>query len=188
MIKHIYKTSTKHEKHSKGGALFKDFILGGQDGLVNVLGIILGVAIGTGDAKIVANIVNFVNNNISGGGKLLVTIVNVFGSWLGDFVGPGFSPDPDPVAEESDQNTGGVGGLQAEQGSSQSQSGNGSSQAVVGSTTTAGTIPFVGGVLAFNWIEDDAAGAQVAGVSITAPKTSESEKKTININNVKEIF
>src|SRR3989344_3661820 len=53
MIKHIYKTSTKHEKHSKGGALFKDFILGGQDGLVNVLGIILGVAIGTGDAKIV---------------------------------------------------------------------------------------------------------------------------------------
>lgn len=42
----------------------------------------------TGDAKIVANLVNFVNNNISGG-KLVVTVVNVFGSWLGDFVGPG---------------------------------------------------------------------------------------------------
>ena len=33
--------------------MFKDFILGGQDGLVNVLGIILGIAIGTGDVKIV---------------------------------------------------------------------------------------------------------------------------------------
>lgn len=27
------------EKHSAAGALFKEFILGGQDGLVNVLGI-----------------------------------------------------------------------------------------------------------------------------------------------------
>jgi hypothetical protein len=43
----------------------------------------------TGDAKIVANIVNFVNNNITGGGKLVVTVINVFGSWLGDFVAPG---------------------------------------------------------------------------------------------------
>src|SRR3989344_1119427 len=42
-----------HEQHSRVGSLFKDFILGGQDGLVNVLGVILGVAIGTGDAKIV---------------------------------------------------------------------------------------------------------------------------------------
>lgn len=43
----------------------------------------------TGDATIVANIVNFVNNNIVGNGKLVVTVVNVFGSWLGDFVAPG---------------------------------------------------------------------------------------------------
>jgi len=33
--------------------------------------------------------VNFVNNNITGGGKLVVTVINVFGSWLGDFVAPG---------------------------------------------------------------------------------------------------
>jgi hypothetical protein len=43
----------------------------------------------TGDARIIANIVNFVNNNIVGNGKLFVTVINVFGSWVGDFVGPG---------------------------------------------------------------------------------------------------
>ena len=43
----------------------------------------------TGDANITANIVNFVNNNIVGDGKLLVTVVNVFGSWIGDFLTPG---------------------------------------------------------------------------------------------------
>lgn len=45
--------------------------------------------VGTGNAKIMANIVNFVNNNIAKGGKLFVTVVNVFGSWTGDFVAPG---------------------------------------------------------------------------------------------------
>ena len=49
----------------------------------------------TGDATIVASIVNFVNNNIVGGGKLFVTVVNVFGSWLGDFVGPGQTKESD---------------------------------------------------------------------------------------------
>jgi hypothetical protein len=43
----------------------------------------------TGDANIIANIVNFVNNNIVGAGNLFVTVINVFGSWVGDFVGPG---------------------------------------------------------------------------------------------------
>ncbi|TSC88183.1 MAG: Uncharacterized protein G01um101416_206 [Microgenomates group bacterium Gr01-1014_16] len=52
----------------------------------------------TGDATIMANIVNFVNNNVTGGGKLFVTVVNVFGSWLGDFVTPGSHKTP-PVAE-----------------------------------------------------------------------------------------
>jgi len=46
-------------------------------------------AVQTGDANIVANMVNFVNNNIAAGGKLVVTVVNVFGSWVGDFVTPG---------------------------------------------------------------------------------------------------
>jgi len=47
----------------------------------------------TGDATIIANIVNFVNNNIVAGGRLFVTVVNVFGSWIGDFVGPGYSKE-----------------------------------------------------------------------------------------------
>jgi len=42
-----------YEKHNKSAALFRDFILGGQDGLVNVLGIILGIAVGTGNSHIV---------------------------------------------------------------------------------------------------------------------------------------
>ncbi len=59
-------------------------------------------SITTGDAQVIANLVNFVNNNISGGGKLLVTVVNVFGSWLGDFIAPGAtSPTPAPASAQS---------------------------------------------------------------------------------------
>ncbi len=42
-----------HEPHSKAGALFKEFILGGQDGLVNVLGVILGVAVASSNRRLV---------------------------------------------------------------------------------------------------------------------------------------
>ena len=41
------------ERGSRGGALLSDVILGGQDGLVNVLGIVLGVASATSDKNIV---------------------------------------------------------------------------------------------------------------------------------------
>lgn len=58
----------------------------------------------TGDANVVANIVNFVNNNIVGNGTLAVTFVNVFGNWVGDFVAPGQqkqnkSNDPKAVSD-----------------------------------------------------------------------------------------
>lgn len=56
----------------------------------------------TGDATIIANIVNFVNNNIVGDGKLVVTVVNVFGSWLGDLVTPGQEKD---IAETPNEDT-----------------------------------------------------------------------------------
>ena len=42
-----------HEHHSNAGPILSDVILGGQDGLVNVLGIVLGVGIATQDPWIV---------------------------------------------------------------------------------------------------------------------------------------
>ncbi len=41
------------EKHRMEGSQLRDLILGGQDGLVNVLGLVLGVASATNDARIV---------------------------------------------------------------------------------------------------------------------------------------
>lgn len=43
---------TQHDPHRRGSGL-SDFILGAQDGLVNVLGVILGIAAATNDARIV---------------------------------------------------------------------------------------------------------------------------------------
>lgn len=54
----------------------------------------------TGDAKILVNLINFVNNNIHANSKLVVTVVNVFGRWLGDFVPPG--ADQDEPGEDDD--------------------------------------------------------------------------------------
>ena len=41
------------ENHPKGGSSLRDIILGGQDGLVNVLGIVLAVATATSSTKVV---------------------------------------------------------------------------------------------------------------------------------------
>ena len=76
----------------------------------------------TGDAKIIANIVNFVNNNIVGNGKLVVTMINVFGSWFGDFVAPGQTKEKTVLADQSQaesvnqeqNNTSGIGGTNSE--------------------------------------------------------------------------
>lgn len=51
----------------------------------------------TGDASVLLNIVNFVNNNFAGG-QVLLTFVNVFGSWTGDLLAPGASKDADELA------------------------------------------------------------------------------------------
>ncbi len=59
----------------------------------------------TGDATVIANILNFVNNNISADGRLVVTVINVFGSWIGDFVPPGQTPDPKPVDNNPAENS-----------------------------------------------------------------------------------
>jgi hypothetical protein len=66
-------------------------------------------SITTGDANVIANLVNFVNNNVSGG-RLFVNVVNVFGSWLGDFVSPGHEKQDSslPLVENGNNATGGV--------------------------------------------------------------------------------
>lgn len=66
----------------------------------------------TGDAQVIANLVNFVNNNVSGGGKLMVTVVNVFGSWMGDLVTPGQKKQEKTTAQnvQSAENESKVGG------------------------------------------------------------------------------
>lgn len=78
-------------------------------------------SIETGDANVVANVVNFLNNNFVGG-KVYLTVVNVFGSWVGDFVGPGQTQE---LASNNSQ-TLTLGGTQ---NSSSSNSGNNSSSA-----------------------------------------------------------
>lgn len=79
---------------------------GGNDASNNTGG---DSTIKTGDANIIANMVNFVNNNIVGNGKLVVTVVNVFGSWLGDFVTPG-AKKATPAVVANQENTPAIGG------------------------------------------------------------------------------
>jgi len=50
---YIRRTSHTEDHNTEKGSLLKEIILGGQDGLVNVLGIILGVATATSDTRIV---------------------------------------------------------------------------------------------------------------------------------------
>ncbi len=59
----------------------------------------------TGDANIIANIINFVNNNISSNGKILVTVINVFGDWVGNFLPPGAGPEggEEPVGGQDNE-------------------------------------------------------------------------------------
>jgi len=89
-------------------------------------------SITTGDADVIANIVNFVNNNFAGG-RLFVNVINVFGSWLGDFVGPG--QEQESQAQANAQADNGVGGASGSSSSSSSSSGNNSN------SQTQGAIP-----------------------------------------------
>ena len=96
----------------------------------------------TGDAKIVANIVNFVNNNIVSGGKLIVTVVNVFGNWIGDFVTPGSKKETASDSSTGQPSTPAIGGgtffssLPESVVTSSSNSSDSSSDPVPSSTTT----------------------------------------------------
>lgn len=47
----------------------------------------------TGDANVILNVLNFVNNNFSGG-QVVFTLVNVFGSWIGNVITPSAQNQP----------------------------------------------------------------------------------------------
>ncbi|OGE29382.1 hypothetical protein A2867_00035 [Candidatus Daviesbacteria bacterium RIFCSPHIGHO2_01_FULL_40_11] len=65
-------------------------------------------SITTGDANIIASIINMVNNNVSGSGRLFVTVIDVFGSWLGNFRAPGYVQEALAEDSGSDNPQGGV--------------------------------------------------------------------------------
>lgn len=111
-------------------------------------------SITTGDANIILNIINFVNNNVAGNGRLFVTLVNVFGSWDGDFVTPGQENPDNGNQEEQGNGTGGVANLpptnsnsqssnsSSDSGNSNSSSSSGSQATVLGASTTANKYRF----------------------------------------------
>ncbi|KKQ34231.1 MAG: hypothetical protein US51_C0047G0009 [Microgenomates group bacterium GW2011_GWA2_37_6] len=103
----------------------------------------------TGDAEVIANLVNFVNNNIVGG-RLLVTFVNVFGNWTGDFLTPGVQKQttqelPQGSTGSNFENTNpvttasGTGNNQGSAGNSGSSSNSGGSSNVVAAAGFFGT-------------------------------------------------
>jgi len=92
-------------------------------------------SITTGDANVILNIINFVNNNVAGSGRLFVTLVNVFGSWNGDFVSPG-------TEQESQNGTGGVAEIPQTQ-NSPSTGGSSSSSGSNSSNSSRNSIPQV---------------------------------------------
>ncbi|RJQ36926.1 hypothetical protein C4559_04315 [Candidatus Microgenomates bacterium] len=57
--------------------------------------------INTGDAKVIANLINFVNNNIKSDKKLVIAFINVFGEWLGDFIPPGITKPEEKIITQN---------------------------------------------------------------------------------------
>lgn len=98
-------------------------------------------SITTGDANIIANIVNFVNNNIVGSGRLLITVVNVFGSWIGNFVGPGHEKEANSDSNQAVVETSDTSSADSSQQSSTSDSSESSGDSSVEvSVTNSGNI------------------------------------------------
>jgi hypothetical protein len=83
-------------------------------------------SIKTGDANIMLNVVNFINSNFSGR-KVVMTLVNIFGSWIGHFVPPGYAAPADQATNNSTPSSshGGTGGS-SNSSSSSSNNGGGS--------------------------------------------------------------
>jgi hypothetical protein len=137
----------------------------------------------TGDANIVANIVNFVNNNIVGDGRLFVNVINVFGSWLGDFVGPGMAKAPDDSSNNTESTgTGGVSEF------SSNSSLNGAVISGDADTVFADNVAFNnvqkdedGNVIGFAGFSDDSSGFTSGGEKVLG-SNDVAGKRIINVN------
>lgn len=104
--------------------------------------------INTGDVNVAASIINFVNTNLIGR-KLMVGIINVFGTWKGDAVPPGQEPQADQNQNSAPQGGPAVSIASSEgQNSSATQGGTSSltGQNQGGSSTTTGNSSFFGSI------------------------------------------
>ncbi|MEM4736649.1 MAG: hypothetical protein QXD41_02140, partial [Nitrososphaeria archaeon] len=155
----------------------------------------------TGDAKIVANIINFVNNNIVGSGRLVVTFVNVFGNWIGDFVTPGqkkqHQNDQTATNSQNNSNHAGRGGLdqqQLNQGNTATSSNESNTQksnsdssptpqnAVIASSTTPANETVDSGIVFATSNSSDTSLALVKGATSNNPEYVNSSRNKIRIN------
>lgn len=141
----------------------------------------------TGDANIIASLVNYVNNNIVGG-RLLVTFVNVFGNWMGDFITPG----QQKISTQGNLVSNGQGGVAStvsggSGGNNSSQSGSGGSSSSNGGSQLPNIVVAAGtfGQGSFgSSSEGSDVHTQIAGLSFSKPiAVSENNgKKTIHLN------
>ena len=126
----------------------------------------------TGDANIVLNVVNFINSNFSGR-KIVMTLVNVFGSWVGHFVPPGFTA---PASAQAEGGQGGSGGSSSGgSGGSSSTSGGSSSTAVAQGSSSASGGSFLGLVSGFKvekTVEED------DSIALANPQNNSSQTET----------
>ena len=90
----------------------------------------------TGDATIIANLVNFVNTNVVGSGKLVVTVVNVFGEWFGDFLTPGQKKELAAAQPQNQDTTPAIGGTIPQHSDSTSSKNEDSDNDVATTTST----------------------------------------------------
>ena len=132
----------------------------------------------TGDAQVIASLVNFVNNNISGSSKLVVSVVNVFGSWLGDFITPGSTKTEDTQANNASDNQeraiGGVSSTDSEGSDNHQQTAN-SNQENSPSNNSSNQQPEGGSQEKVNTFSDHSLELKVAGISSTRiPKIAQS--------------
>jgi hypothetical protein len=142
----------------------------------------------TGDATVIANIVNFVNNNITGNGKLVVTVVNVFGSWMGDLVTPGQKKAPiaQGNSNNSNSNTGVGGNSENNNSTNATTSKSTSTTAIVAQNTTQistrGFVASAGSLLAYATSDTKVqANNKVKGISTSNEIVASANQTTINL-------